>query len=373
MAKDIYHRLAQHLDELPGGFPSTESGVELRILQRLFTPQDAELALHLTLIPEGARVVAHRAKRPLDEIATRLAGMEKKGLIYALHSEGKPPQYQASQFVVGIWEYQVNKLDPELIQLVEEYMPHVADTAWHVPQLRTVPVRESISAQMEILPYERVDDLVRAQKTLAVAPCICRQERKMVGEGCDKPEESCLVFGTAADYWVRNGMGRYIDQSEALAILSRAEEAGLVLQPANAKDAVNICTCCGCCCGVLRTVKLQPKPADVLASPFVAMLDVGKCQGCGVCLERCQMEALSLDGDRAVLDLDRCIGCGLCVTTCPEGALSLARKPESEQAPVPQNLVSTYLKLGRSRGKLKARYLAKTLVRSGVDRLLARG
>ncbi|MBW1770343.1 MAG: 4Fe-4S ferredoxin, partial [Deltaproteobacteria bacterium] len=44
MATDIFKKLAEHLDKLPGGFPSTETGVELRILRRLFTPEEAEFA-----------------------------------------------------------------------------------------------------------------------------------------------------------------------------------------------------------------------------------------------------------------------------------------------------------------------------------------
>jgi len=42
MATDIYERLAMHLDDLPAGFPRTEGGVEMRILRRLFTPEDAD-------------------------------------------------------------------------------------------------------------------------------------------------------------------------------------------------------------------------------------------------------------------------------------------------------------------------------------------
>ena len=62
MENDVYRRLAHHLDNLPGGFPSTESGVELRILRRLFTPEEADLSLYLSLIPEETRVIARRAK-----------------------------------------------------------------------------------------------------------------------------------------------------------------------------------------------------------------------------------------------------------------------------------------------------------------------
>jgi hypothetical protein len=100
-----------------------------------------------------------------------------------------------------------------------------------VPQLRTIPVGESVGLQTEVMPYEGAEALVRAQKTFAVANCICRQELRILGEGCDKPLESCLAFGMAAEHSVRTGRGRAIGQEEALTILHRAEEAALVLQP----------------------------------------------------------------------------------------------------------------------------------------------
>ena len=58
MAPDVYQKLAKHLDSLPGGYPPTKDGVELKILRKLFTPEQAALALHCTLIPEEARVIA---------------------------------------------------------------------------------------------------------------------------------------------------------------------------------------------------------------------------------------------------------------------------------------------------------------------------
>lgn len=369
MDEDIYRQLAQHLDNLPGGFPTTDSGVELRILRRLFTPEAARLALHLTLIAEEPRVIARRAGLPVDEAARRLEEMATKGLIFRLQPRDRPARYQASQFVVGIWEWQLNNLDPDFVRDVEAYQPSLLGSAWAVPQLRTIPVGESVDAGLEILPYEQAGQLVRAQKRLAVAPCICRRERTLLGEGCDRPQETCLVFGAAADYYVRNGLGRFIDQAEALSILELADDAGLVLQPGNAQRPMNICACCGCCCGVLRTLKRQPQPAALVASPFVAALDASACHGCGTCETRCQMEAVWLENGAATLDLDRCIGCGLCVTTCPTGALSLVRKPESAQPNVPKNITENYLKLGQARGKLGLADLASMQLKSMVDRL----
>jgi len=373
MATDIYERLAKHLDDLPAGFPRTESGVEMRILRRLFTPGDAELALHLTLIPEEPRVIARRAKIPVEEASRRLKGMVEKGLIFSLLRGDKPPLYIAAPFAVGFWEAQVNKLDRELVQNAEEYSSTFLERSfWHgLPQLRTIPVRKSINTETEVMLYERAEELVRAQKTFAVGNCICRQERRILGEGCGKPEESCLSFGMAAETVVRTGRGRAISQEEALGILRQAEEVGLVLQPANAKDALFICTCCGCCCGVLRSLKRYPMPAAVVASPFLANLNVDTCTGCGTCVGRCQMEAIGLTDGKAALNLNRCIGCGLCVSTCPTLSLALVRKPKAKQPKVPKNIIDTNIKLGRARGKLGIGKMLRMQVRSSLDRLLA--
>jgi H+/Na+-translocating ferredoxin:NAD+ oxidoreductase subunit B len=373
MATDIYQKLARHLDDLPSGFPATSTGVELRILRRLFAPEEAELALHLVLLEEEPRVIARRAGLPVDECARRLEQMARKGLIYRTQGEGKPARYMAIQFAIGIWEFQVNRLDHGLVHDFDEYLPDYAPfEVWKkAPQLRTIPVGESVNAELAILPYERAEEVVRRHRRLAVAPCICRREQRMVGHGCDRPLETCLVFGGAADFYLHNGLARAIDQKEALDILKLADKSGLVLQPGNSKAASNICTCCGCCCGVLRTLKRHPAPATLVSSPFVATADPATCLGCGTCLDRCQMEALRLEHDKVILDADRCIGCGLCVSTCPSGTLRLTRKPETAQPYVPKGGVESAIRLGRSRGKMTVADMVGMLVRSGVDRLLA--
>jgi electron transport complex protein RnfB len=373
MATDIYERLASHLDNLPGGFPSTESGVELRILKRLFTPDEAGLALHLTLIPEEPRVIARRARIAVQEAEQRLAALAEKGLTFSIHREGKAPQYQASQYAVGIWEFQVNRLHPELVQDMDEYWPTFFDLDdWkQQPQLRTIPVNESIEAELSVMPYERAEELVQAHDKIAVAPCICRREHEILGEGCDKPQETCLSFGDSAEFYLRNRLGRPISQEEALDTLTLADEAALVLQPSNSQHAEFICCCCGRCCGVLRNIKRHPQPSSLVSAPFAATLTTDTCKGCGVCVDRCQMEALSVVDRQASLDVDRCIGCGLCVSTCPTDSLALVRKPESEQTKVPRGFEQTLLRLGQKRGKLGAPDLARMVARSKADRLMA--
>lgn len=368
---DLYQQLAHHLDRLPGGYPATESGVELRILRRLFSPQDAELALHLTLIPEEARVIAHRSGLPIAETQQRLEDMASRGLIYSTHHRQRPTEYMALQFVIGIWEFQVNRLNEGLVQDVDEYFRTMFNVdVWRkAPQLRTIPIAESIAYPNQVLAYEQAREIVRKQDKILVADCICRKERNLVGEGCDKPLETCLVFGGGASFYERYGMGRRISVDEALAVLDTADRAGLVLQPNNAQEAINICCCCGDCCGVLRNVKRYPRPAEVISTPFLAQVDVDLCAGCGVCETRCQMEAIVLEDGVCMIKTERCIGCGLCVTTCTTNALSLQRKAEAPA--VPRTSIDTNLHLGRERGVLKMKDLATMVVKSKADRLLA--
>jgi len=374
MKDDIYKRLARHLDDLPGGYPRTESGVELRILRRLFTIKEAELALKLSLIPQEAGVIARKAGLSTAEAANRLEELAKKGLIYRLESPLGPPKYMAIQFAIGIWEFHVNDLSPGLIRDFEEYLPTLLnlETWKKAPQLRTVPVGKSIPVAIEILAHEDAEAMVRSQTKWLVAPCICRRERKMVGEGCSRLEEACLVFGRGADFYERNGLGRKISLEEALAILRKADEEGLILQPSNSQKIANICCCCGCCCGVLRTIKRHPKPAGIVSSAFTASADSELCSGCETCVSRCQMAAVHIEEGKSIIDQDKCIGCGLCVSTCPTESLRLLKKPAQELPEVPKNQFEAYKKLGRVRGKLGAARRAQIVLRAAYDRLRTR-
>ncbi len=347
---DVYQGLARHLDRLPGGFPATQSGVELRILRRLFTPEEAEAAQGLQLSPEPAETIAARLNRPAAELAPLLMTMSRKGLIFRQTKAGRPT-YMAAQFVVGIWEYHVNDLDPELIRDVNEYLPQLS-RQWaqlKTKPLRVIPIARSLSADARIMPYEQAEALIRQQSKIVVAPCICRKEHRIMGEGCDYPLEACLCFGSGAYYYEENGLGRAVSQEEALEILERGVQAGLVLQPGNAKRSSNICMCCGCCCQVLKNIKQLPKPAEAVNSSFHAVVDDQACVACGACEARCHMDAITVE-ETARIDLDRCIGCGACVPACDVAALALKAKPEHERWTPPDTLFHTYLNIAKERG-----------------------
>jgi electron transport complex protein RnfB len=373
MVQEIYRKLANHLDELPGGFPRTESGIELRILQKLFSPDNAELALHLTLIPEKPRVIARRANISVDQASSRLEKMAKKGLIYRHVTQGRPMKYGALQYVIGIWEYQMNNLDLELIKDMDEYLPILFDSApWEKsPQLRVVPVGKSLTPQHEVMSYEKAEELVRSQKKFAVRPCICRKEKSLIGKSCGKPMEVCLVFGIGVETQIINNMAREIDLTETLDILKIANESGLVLQPSYSKEVLWLCCCCGCCCRAIEAYKRYPNPNSLVASPFQASLEIDACNQCAVCLSRCQMGALTLKEDKISLDKTQCIGCGLCVSTCPTGALSLERKQAAGQQNIPKNYIRSLFKLGRVRGKLNNKRILQLLLKSIMDRVFA--
>jgi ferredoxin len=374
MAVDVYEALATHLDRLPAGFVRTDAGVEMRILRRLFTPEDAKLAVQLTVIAEEARVIARRAGIPVSEAVSRLDEMDQKGLILRTQQNDEPPRYMALQWVLGFWESQVNRLSPELVEDALEYeRDYFKPDQWRkAPQMRTIPVQKSIKVDKNVMPYEMAAEIARTKTSFAVLNCICRQAMRVLEKGCDKPEESCLCFDSAADYVVDSGRGRRIDLPETLEIFHQADRAGLVLQPDNAKDPLFMCTCCGCCCGILRALKRAPKPGKVASSPFLARLHASECNGCGLCARRCQMEAIHLSKNKAVLDVERCIGCGLCVSTCPTSSLSLVRKPRSEQSNVPKDHIKSAINVARAGGRLGIGELIRMQVKSKLDRLLAR-
>ncbi|MFO7715891.1 DUF362 domain-containing protein [Desulfosarcina sp.] len=348
---DVYQKLANHLNSLPAGFPGTDSGVELRILKRLFTAEEADLAMTLTMMPEPVAAIAARTGREAGKLAEILESMARKGLIFRITKKDLN-LYSAAQFVVGIWEYHLNRLDEGLVRDVNEYMPTLLKKGWlnvKTKQLRVVPVSKSIAAGMAVTPYEAAEAIINSQSKIVVANCICRKEQQLVGKGCDKPQEVCLIFGGGANYYEQNGLGRSINQAEALQILKAGVDAGLVLQPGNQQKPMNICMCCGCCCGILKNLKTLEKPAQVVHTNYYAQVNEELCTACEACVARCQMDAITVDA-AARVNPDRCIGCGLCVTDCPTEAILLKQKPVERQYLPPKNVIETYMKIAQERG-----------------------
>jgi len=350
MSEEVYHKLREFLDKMPGGFPSTPEGTEIKILKKMFTPEEARIAMALQPLPEKTSAIAGRLGMDEGELAEKLEEMAKKGCIYRVRA-GDNTLYMAIQFVVGIYEFHLNSIDRELAELMEEYIPHLGRmwSAAPTKQLRVVPVGSALDGTPAVATYNKIRDMVKEQKLISVAPCICRKEQKLLGHECDRPYESCLQFGMAARYYIDNGMGRRISVDECMKILDRAEEAALVLSPNNAKELLNLCCCCSCCCGVLRMLRAYPRPAEQAQSAYQAKIDPEACSACGTCLERCQIDAIVEGEEYNRVDLERCIGCGLCVSTCPEEAISMIAREDAPEPP--KNIVETMMKIAQERGQ----------------------
>jgi len=335
MSEGVYIRLREFMDKLPAGYPETPTGVEIKILKKLWTPDEAELTMKLTNEPEEVSVIAKRIGADEKELAEKLEAMAQKGIIYRVRS-GDKKLYQAHQFVVGVYEFQLKNLDKEFCELFEEYMPYIGMNMLSVKtrQLRVVPVESAVGTGKGVSPYNQVREMVKEQKVCSVTHCICRKEQDLLGNKCDYPSEVCLGFNDFAQFYIDNNMAREITVEECLKVLDKAEEAGLVLQPSNTEQLEWICCCCSCCCPILKSAKPAPRPADVLQSYYQAKIDPDECTACGDCIERCPMDAIQ-EGDNVSEVIDgRCIGCGLCVSVCPVEAISLMPKPDKEAPPI---------------------------------------
>lgn len=350
---DCYKQLAEKLDGLPNGFPSTKSGVELKILRKIFTPEEAEMALKIRPVPETAEAIAGRLGKPLEEMQKILDHMVRRGQIGSAKMKSGQV-YMLVPFVVGIFEFQLEHLDKELADLVESYAPHLMTTLGkHGPSLmRVIPLNIQIDAEHQVHPYEDLRKIMEKAKSFQVVECICRKEQALQGNPCKHSVEVCLGFSNHEGAFDAYPRGRRISREEALEVLAKADEEGLVHCTYNVqKGQMFVCNCCSCCCGILRGIKAFDAPHILAKSNYVAAIDQETCAACGVCAdERCPMDAIGEDAESYSVKTDRCIGCGACIATCPTESITLVRKPESEQDQPPSNVVDWYFKRAQSRG-----------------------
>jgi NAD-dependent dihydropyrimidine dehydrogenase PreA subunit len=373
MSDDLYRKLQQHLDRMPIPFPATRSGIEIRLLQRLFAPAEAEIALALSMVPETASTIYKRvrSRSTVEELERALAAMAERGLIE--RTPGSRARFGKSALAIGMYERQLPHLTAEFQRDIEQYMREAFGAALHsrtrAPQLRTVPVNVDITPERGIASYDDIRGFVRTTEgPFAVMDCICRKGADLTGHSCKQTSlrSSCLTFGPAAEGMVASGAARFITRDAMLEALDIADREGLVLQPQNTTRPLFICCCCGCCCGILVTAKRLPEPASYFAASYHAAVDADLCSACGTCEPRCQMEAIAVGDAASSVDLARCIGCGLCVTTCTTGAMTLepnrTRKKPSASTP------SLYLRIYRNRfGTFEAaRALGKAILRRQI-------
>ncbi|MHB1006854.1 MAG: ATP-binding protein [Chloroflexota bacterium] len=338
---DTYAALAAALNALPNGFPRTPSGFELKILRRIFSPEEARMAAQLSRESETPEAVGERCGLPAAVVAVSLKAMAKRGLVWPDFDRAAGiRRYRLAPFIVGIYEAQRDSMDHELAHLVEHYMADGGAAGMMSPQpalQRVVPARGSVASEW-ILPYDDVVAIVKEGNTFSVGKCICREQQEELGtRRCDNPLDLCLTI----NHQRRPARAGDISLEEALAVVARAEELGLVHSVSNfAGGLFYVCNCCGCCCGILRGINDWGIAASVARANYRAEVDAALCTGCEVCAGRCQMRAIASPEGLAVVDAARCIGCGLCVTGCPSEAVRLVRLPDAETIHPPADFLA---------------------------------
>jgi electron transport complex protein RnfB len=347
----VYHKLAEALDQLPNAFPRTESSVEIDILKKLISEEDATLMCRLSGTMETAKQIAEKVGRDSGSVQKELMNLARKGLVWFEKKEGEL-RFRLAPFIVGIYEASLDKMDHELGHLFEQYMLEGGAEGIMGPQPaihRVVPAQSAVKSEW-ILPYDDVRSILLASKGFSVYECICRKQQEKIGKRrCDFPLELCLSFSQTE----RPPGPNTISQEEALALLDRAEEIGLVHTVSNVAEGIGyVCNCCGCCCSILRGITEWGIERSVAYANYYALVDSNECTGCGICVDRCQVDAVSIVDGLVVVYKEKCIGCGLCVTGCPEEAVRLELRPSSEIADPPHNLSAWEKARVRFRGKV---------------------
>ncbi len=358
MADDIFMKLGERLNQNPVKMPLIEQVLDF--LRHVFTEEQAALG---AAFPTGAHTSADLAKRIAREeglLIELLEGMADDGLVFvAVDSDGNK-EYSLTPFAPGLIEFQLMRggESPEdhakarmlvnMIESVEVFAkdiftnPEIAAQVIQ-PGLRTLTVESELPLGTGVQPYERVAENLEKETAFASTICHCRHQAKLVGSPCkveDAPEQSCLYFGKAADFMIERGFADRITKEDCFDILKACAQAGLVHNINNFQgDNIVLCNCCGCCCDFMVKMKKYRGLIMIDHSNFVAAIDPESCTGCGECVERCQFDAISQDGDIAAITPDYCAGCGNCVSVCPVECISIFRRGENSPRRKPDYIV----------------------------------
>ncbi len=355
----IYEKLAAAQEALPHGFPRTPSGVEIKLIKKAFTPEEVALAGQLTRTPETAAAIAQRVGGDVADVTALLEsliprrlvrldspGMSAPGLEPAVEGEKK---YRLGPFLVGWYEANMRLLDKEFAELFEQYVIEGGGEKILAPRpgvLGVVPVRGSLKPeQMAVMePHLDIDAHFQRHERFLVIPCVCKRERELQEHhDCKLPMKRCGFVGLPPQTPLSETV---LDRDEASKLLDQLEQQGHVhlafygfTMGAESPQFVGTCNCCACCCGVIHGQKISGVKEGAERSNYRAVIDPEKCIACGVCQERCPVDAIVDDENgKSKVDRSKCIGCGVCVIDCATAAIVLEPVSAEEWFHVPSSM-----------------------------------
>jgi Pyruvate/2-oxoacid:ferredoxin oxidoreductase delta subunit len=330
------------LDRFSQGAPASDA--LFKILEVLFSEEEALLVSKLPLVPFTVSDASKLWKMDKKETFRILNGLADKGLLFDSDKEGEH-QYILAPTMAGFFEFSLMRTDGKfdrkvLSELYHQYInveeDFVNDVFTLDPPVARVLVHEDQlpkERELVILDYERAVKIIETAGCITVGTCYCRHKMEHMGKACDMPQDVCLTFNGSARTLSKHGIAKEISKEEAMKILKKVRELGLVQIGANVQDNVNwICNCCSCCCeAILGYKRLGYIPK--INSNFQPEIKVSDCTGCGVCVKKCPVDAIRLEKGKAEVDVDVCFGCGVCSRFCPSSAIEMIRREKTRFVP----------------------------------------
>ncbi|MFW9955370.1 MAG: DUF362 domain-containing protein [Candidatus Thorarchaeota archaeon] len=352
MTMSAWERLAAVLDRIPNSFTHVDDDSHIKVLQWIFTEEEADLASRMKLKGETIEEMSERLEEDSGHLEPLLKVMAEKGQIRSWNSStGR--RYALIPFAVGIYEEQLGRMDKEFARRAEDYFikgqgKGLFDTEPAV--FKVIPINRVVKAELEIKPYQIAEDMINNAKAWGLRECICKKQQELLDNKCIYPSSVCLIFAKKENVFDHDELTKAITREEALEKLRETEEAGLVHCTMNIQDGhYYICNCCTCCCNILRGVAESNQPHAFVKSDYIMSVDADLCTGCETCVERCQFDALSVPEDICTVDIEKCIGCGVCAITCPEDALALIDR-SGERIEPPKGLMDWMTQKAMNRG-----------------------